>query len=131
MTLRIVIAAVLLAAFFAFGQSESELDALMKDVGKANGGVKKGPDNSSKAKDAQVIAKLLKDSEAFWVKNGKTDAVEWSQQGHKGATDLAAAFAADNAEGIAAASKVMGASCQACHKVYRERLPDGSYKLKM
>lgn len=134
MTTKIIASAVVIAALFAapfLAQTEEELDALMKDVGKANGRVKKSTDMTATAKDAELMAKLLKDSQAFWTKHGKTDAVDWSKQGVEGANELAKAAAAGNAEGVAAATKVLGASCQGCHKVYRERLPDGSYKLKM
>jgi cytochrome c556 len=133
-TIRIIAAAAVLAAFFAMpflAQEESELDKLMKQVGEANGRIRKSTDMSATAKDAGLIVKLLKESESFWVKHNKADAVDWSQQGQKGASDLAAAASSGNADGVAAANKAMGASCQACHKVYRERLPDGSYKLKL
>lgn len=112
-------------------QDEAELEKLMKQVGDASGRIRKSTDLNETAKDAELISKLLKESSSFWMKHSKDDATKWSTEGSSGAKDLAAAAASGNKEAVAVASKSMGAACQACHKVYRERLPDGTYKLKM
>ncbi len=123
----------LLGALFvpAVAQEESELDKLMKQVGEASGRIRKSTDLNETAKDAEIISGLLKQSNAFWVTHNKSDAAKWSEEGTAAAKELAVAAASGNKETTAAANKTMGAACQACHKVYRERLPDGSYKLKL
>lgn len=128
---RMALAAGLMAGVCLMGQEESELDKLMKQVGEAAGRIRKSTSLEETSKDAQAIHDLLKQSEAFWVRNSKPDAIKWSQEGQTGAKELAAAAGSGNKESTTAASKTMGAACQSCHKVYRERLPDGSYKLKI
>jgi len=128
---RILLSASLLAGFTVWGQDETELDKCMKQVGEANGRIRKATSLEDVAKDAETIRGLLKQSEAFWAKNSKSDALKWNQEGQEAAKALATAAASGSKESTDAAAKTMGGSCQACHKVYRERLPDGSYKLKM
>jgi cytochrome c556 len=122
-----------LAALFTMpfpAQDEAELGKIMKQVGEASGRLRKVTEIKDGAADAALLSKLLKESQSFWVKHSKDDAVKWSEEGSAGAKALSEAATAGDKEAYAAAQKTMGAACQACHKVYRERLPDGTYKLK-
>ncbi|HKT81224.1 MAG TPA: hypothetical protein VJP86_13450 [Vicinamibacterales bacterium] len=105
----------------------------MKDLQTAQGGMR----NAVTAKDYDAIAKhaatfkaSFDAAEAFWTAKKADDAVNAAKAGVKGATDLAAAAAAKNDEGIAAAQRAIGGTCMGCHTAHRERLPDGTFEIK-
>jgi cytochrome c556 len=105
----------------------------MKDIQSAQGAMR----TAVTAKDYDAIAKAaatfkasFDTAEAFWTAKKADDAIAASKAGVKGATDLAAAAAAKNDEGIAAAQRAVGATCAGCHMAHRERLADGTFEIK-
>lgn len=123
-TLSILFAG-MLAIAPAFSQSEEDLDKAMKTVGKTMGELRK----ASEAKDEAAIKAAGKTLVEQFTIAGKffeahkvADAVEMNGK------TLAAAKALAEGTGTMAA---VGSTCKGCHDMYREKLADGSYKLKM
>ncbi|MDX2269792.1 MAG: hypothetical protein NW208_16950 [Bryobacter sp.] len=112
----------------SFSQSEEDLDKWMKTVGKTMGELRK----ANQANDAEalkaggkVLVEQFTNAAKFFAKHkdhGMADAVEWNEK-----TLTAAKALADGTGSFGA----VGQTCKGCHDKYREKLEDGSYKLKM
>ena len=116
-----------------WGQDEDAYKGWMKSVPGAVGGIRKNLE--AKTLDAVVgDAKKLEDvfgqSAEFWTKKGGADAAGWSKDAQVAAAKVASAAAAGDADGAAAAFKTVTGSCKGCHEAHREKLADGSYKIK-
>jgi cytochrome c556 len=113
----------------------AELEGAMKRVSAANAitgkAIKSGAFDEAKASVAQVKQALM-DAENFWVMNKKDDAVKMSKDAIAKVTALEAAVsaAAPTQEAALAAAKEVGATCTACHMVYRVQNEDKTYSLK-
>ena len=113
--------------------SAASLEDTMKQVGATMGKLKKGLDGKmlhEAAGDAEKMHALLKDAEAIFAGMKMADAVEMSKAAQSAAGDIISAGHGGNAEGASAAFGKLGGTCKGCHDVHREKLQDGSYKLK-
>ena len=121
---------------------ERTFDQVMKEVGPAYGGLKRNLDRKIElqkeleqvtedaAKNAEKLEELFGEVESFWAmwpgaQGG--DAVEFSRSAQ--AEAVKAAAAADPQAGLAAHEEI-GKSCRGCHTTHRERMPDGSFRIK-
>jgi cytochrome c556 len=129
MTTKVKLFSFLLAGLLviapAFSQSEEDLDKAMKTVGKTMGDLRKA--NEAKDTEAlkaggEVLVEQFTLAGKFWAKHKMADATEMNNK----ALEAAKALAAGTGEFAA-----VGATCKGCHDMYREKLADGSYKLKM
>jgi cytochrome c556 len=132
-TLLLVAAGATLLIGMAYAQGHAELTAAMKTAGAANGSLRK----SITAKDASDIAattdKLVaafKTTQGHFEEHHMDDGVKFAQAGIQAATNIAAAAKAGDWDKASAELKTLGAQCQGCHAAHREKLPDGSYKMK-
>jgi cytochrome c556 len=112
---------------------EEALDKAMKSVGQANGAVRKGVDGTNaeivKAQTA-ILAKAFAETEAFWKKRGKEDAVKIAQTARAAVDGLEKAAGMGNWNEAKTQMTTLGQQCQACHKEFRERLEDGSFAVR-
>jgi cytochrome c556 len=123
----------LASGFAAFGLADDHEDR-MKAVGAANGSLRKNVTAGTMdaaAKDAQMMADLLKKEEDWWSGKGAADATKFAADGQTAAKAISTAAAAGKAEDVAASQKALGASCQGCHMAHREKVDGGGYKTKM
>lgn len=105
----------------------------MKDIQSAQMGMRTAvtaKDYDAIAKHAATFKASFDAAEQFWTAKKADDAIQAAKAGVKGATDLAAAATAKNDEGIAAAQRAIGSTCNACHMAHRERLPDMTFEIK-
>ncbi len=108
----------------AFSQSE-DLDKSMKLDGKTMGELRKAneaKDEAALKAGGKVLVEQFTLAAKFWAKHKMADATEMNEK------TLAAAKALADGSGAFAS---VGATCKGCHDIYREKLADGSYKLKM
>jgi hypothetical protein len=120
------------AALLAAAPAAS-LEDTMKQVGATMGKIKKGLDAKSlheAAGDAEKMQSLMKDAEAIFAGMKMADAVQMSKAAQSAAGDIMSAGHGSNAEGASAAFGKLGGTCKGCHDAHREKLQDGSYKLK-
>jgi hypothetical protein len=82
------------------------------------------------AENAEKIGGLYGEMREFWAKRNVDDAVKASEDGKAAAMELASAAKAGDAEKGEAAFKALNGTCRGCHTAHRERLPDGTYKIK-
>ena len=124
-----------LASFGLLAQAndEKDLDQWMKTAGATIGSLRKnieGKQAEAAAKDAATMGEVFKKTEHFWAARKKDDAVEWAKKAAAAAAEVEAAAKASDFEKAGAGLKGLFGNCAACHTAYRERLPDGSYRLK-
>ena len=110
-----------------------ELDTTMKRVGENQGATNKAIMSGQFAdarKTLAVVRQSLADAENFWVVNKKADAVQMSKDTLANLAKIDAMLAGPSPDGQALTAAMKGAGCGACHKQYREQLPDMTYQLK-
>ena len=112
---------------------EESLDRTMKGVGQANGALRKGIDGSSVdlvKQNTAILAKAFAETEAFWKKRGKEEAVKIAQTARTAVDGIDKAVAAGNWNDAKTHNTTLGQQCQSCHGTFRERLEDGSFAVK-
>lgn len=112
---------------------EEVLDKAMKSVGPANGALRKGIDGSNAElvkTNTAILTKAFTETEAFWKKRGKADAVKMAQTARGAAEAIGTAAGMGNWNEAKAQLGTLGQQCAGCHGVYRERGEDGSFFIK-
>jgi hypothetical protein len=111
---------------------EEALSRTMKRVGPAFNAIRAA--DASRKDEALANATTLKNAfaeiDAFWKAHSRPDAVEWTQQARKESEALEAAARNSQWEDVKAAAGRLQPLCQRCHNTYRDRLEDGTYRLK-
>ncbi|MBI3210692.1 MAG: cytochrome c [Candidatus Solibacter usitatus] len=131
--LAVGLAGLLIGAASLVALDEKELTKKMKAAGEHMNGLRKSmgagamPDVAAHAK---AMVSALEGTDSFWADRKNDEAVKWSKDGHTAAMALAKAAEAGDAAAARTASSAMGASCKSCHEKYREKLPDGTYRIK-
>jgi cytochrome c556 len=129
----IVTALILGLASFGWAEGEADLQPHMKTFGGTMGKMRKDAEANSAAeiaKGAATMQATFKEVSAFFSKRGVMDAVKMADDGAAASAELLAAANAGNAEGIKTAMGKVGATCGGCHKVHREQVGEGQYKIK-
>lgn len=124
--------AVLLAGI-VFAQDHEEFQGWMKSTASNFAGVRKSVEAkqaSETAATADKMAAIFEHVQAHFEEHHMTDGVTFAKTGHDAAKELAAAANAGDWDKASAAVKTLGGACQGCHAAHREKLPDGSYKMK-
>ena len=111
---------------------EQSLQQSMKAIGAAFATLRLADPAKARedAEAAGTLAKTFADVEAFWKTRSRPDAVQWTADARKAADSLAAAIGAGQWEAVKGGVPTLQQACQSCHAAYRERLDDGSYRLK-
>jgi len=116
-----------------FAQDHDELNAAMKTAGAANGSLRKSiaaKDGTETAATAEKLAAAFKTVQAHFEEHHMEDGIEFAQTANKASMNLAAAAKAGEWDKASDELKTLSAQCQGCHTAHREKLPDGSYKMK-
>ena len=112
-----------------------ELDKTMKKVGPASQGMGKAAASGAWADVRTHVATMkqgLMDAENFWVINKRDDAVKFTKETLAkidAAQKLIATDPVDAATAVVAIKEI-GATCRACHMVYRTQDTNQNYILK-
>ena len=125
-------AALLLGIAVAQAQAP-HLQAFMKTVSAANSALAKSVmerNATETSANAQKMADAFVKVQAHFEEDHLTDGVNLAKRAHKASMDLIAAANAGDWEKASGELKVVSGTCQACHSQYREKLPDGTYKMK-
>ena len=112
---------------------EEAYQKMMRQVGPANTALRGAIDKMDAAavKDqAAILSKAFTQTEAFWKGKGKTDAVGFATEAKKDADAITTAAAAGKWDDVKASATPLGQQCGSCHGAYRERLDDGSFRIK-
>lgn len=112
---------------------EEAYSKMMKRVGPAFAALRSAADasnNETATQNAAILKQAFTETEAFWKPKGKADALGWAQDAKKHAESIEKDAAAGKWDVVKASAATLGQSCQSCHGAYRERLDDGSYRIK-
>ena len=112
---------------------EQQFQKLMKEVGKAAKAMK----DNAQAKNAAVVVKdstrtaaIFKQMAAFWKVRHADDAAALSEKSSSAASATAAAAKAGDWNGVKSNWGTVGQNCKTCHEKHREKLDDGSFRIK-
>ena len=112
---------------------EKALQKLMKEVGDTSKRFRKTQDDKNSAqmaKDATPLAEIYKETVGFWKGRKIDDAMKWSQESETVAKATAAAAREENWDKVKTSLQGLMKNCKSCHDAHREKLADGSYRIK-
>lgn len=113
--------------------AEIALSGAMKTVNSAMGVVRAGlekPDAAQLKEQAAALKKAFADTEAIFKARGTATAIAWAGEALKHATSMEAAVAAGKWDEVKAAAGGIQPLCAQCHGEHRERMDDGTYRIK-
>jgi cytochrome c556 len=113
---------------------EERFDALMKRIGPAFTAVRQSVTAASggtAAGDAAALSAAFREVETFWQGRDSEDARRWAAEARAQAASLEQAVATGRWDDATAAAGALQQACSACHRAYRQRLDDGSYRIRM
>lgn len=109
------------------------LQKIMTKLPTAQAAVRKSLD-SKDAAGAKEQATLLKDSftqiEAFFKAKNNEEATKWAGEGKGHADAILVNLGMNNVEAAKTSVTPLGGACASCHGKYRERMDDGTFRLK-
>jgi cytochrome c556 len=109
------------------------LQKIMTKLPPAQGAVRKSLDSKDTA-GAKEQATLLKDSfaqiEAFFKAKNNEEATKWAAEGKSHADSILVNLGMNNIEGAKTSITPLGGTCASCHGKYRERMEDGTFRMK-
>ncbi len=111
---------------------EAAFDAIMKRINPAFGGIRQAVaagDGDKAAEQAAILKQGFTETEAFWKKREKADAVKWAADARAHAETLETAVAAGKWDEAKTAVSGMQQTCSACHGAYRQR-GEGGYSIR-
>ncbi len=112
---------------------EEAFQKIMRQVGPANTALRGAIDKMDGAavkEQVAILSKAFVQTEAFWKTRNKQDAVGFATEAKKHAEAVGSAAAAGKWDEAKSAAGPLGQQCQSCHTAYRERLDDGSFRIK-
>jgi len=109
------------------------LQKIMTKLPTAQAAVRKSLD-SKDAAGAKEQATLLKDSftqiETFFKAKNNQEAMKWASEGKGHADSILVNLGMNNIEGAKTSITPLGGTCGSCHGKYRERMEDGTFRIK-
>ena len=109
------------------------LQKIMTKLPAAQAAVRKSLD-SKDAAGAKDQATLLKDSftqiEAFFKAKNNQEAMKWAGEGKGHAESILVNLGMNNIEAAKTSITPLGGTCGSCHGKYRERMDDGTFRIK-
>ncbi|HEY7447753.1 MAG TPA: hypothetical protein VH702_06365 [Vicinamibacterales bacterium] len=113
--------------------TEEDYAKLMKEIGPLVQTLRKNVEANNAAdaaKDAARLEVLFRESATYWQARKVEDAIASAKTAVTAAGNAAKAAAANNMTALTEATKVLNGTCMGCHNAHRERLPDGTYRIK-
>jgi cytochrome c556 len=113
--------------------AETSMSTAMKTINPAFGALRSAAQKSQGTavlESATALVPAFTQAEAIWDNLGVTAAAELARQARAYATTIDRAAAAGNWDAVTTAFGSLNQTCQECHRAYRERLDDGSFRFK-
>jgi hypothetical protein len=113
--------------------TDADYDKLMKEVGATIGVLRKAIEaqNADLAKqNAEKMESLFEEVDDFWNARNVDDAQDWADDAAEHADHVE--DAADDKDFVKATEhmKLLQAQCATCHAKYRDKAPDGGFRIK-
>jgi cytochrome c556 len=109
------------------------LQKIMTKLPPAQGAVRKSLDSKDIAgstEQATTIKAAFTEIEAFFKAKGNEEATKWAAEGKNHAESILVNLKMNNIEAAKTSITPLGATCASCHGKYRERMEDGTFRLK-
>ena len=110
------------------------LQKIMTKLPPAQGAVRKTLD-SKDVPGAKEQATIVKDAftqiETFFKAKNNAEATKWATEGRNHAEAILVNLGLNNVEAAKTSITPLGATCASCHGKYRERMDDGTFRLKI
>ena len=117
----------------ADGLDEKQFQKLMKEVGKVAKDFKANLDAKNAdavTKDSARVGEIYTQMTGFWKSRNADDAAKWSNESSTAATATATAAKAQDWDKTKQHWNAVMKNCKSCHDARREKLDDGSYRIK-
>jgi Ankyrin repeat len=114
-------------------RSEADYSMAMKEVAMQAAALRKALTSASEDDTANAAARLeavFKEVQAFWAAKKLEYATTEASNAVAAAQAVSKAVAAHDMDTAGLAAQKVNGSCTACHAAHRERLPDGTFKIK-
>jgi hypothetical protein len=82
------------------------------------------------AREARRLADWFADVQRYWQAKRADDAVGFARQAVGAARKIEEASTVMNMDDLMNAEKTLAAACESCHTTYREKLADGTFRIK-
>lgn len=89
-----------------------------------------GKDMNLVKEQATILKTMFTDTETFWKAKGNTDAMNIAAEGKKHADAILINLGLGSLEAARTSLTPMGATCGSCHNKYRDRMDDGTFRIK-
>lgn len=112
---------------------EMTLQKIMTKLPPAQAALRKlldGKDLDLVKEQATIIKTAFADTEAFWKAKGNTEAMNIAAEGKKHADAILINVGLGSLAAAKTSITPLGATCGSCHGKYRERMDDGTFRIK-
>jgi cytochrome c556 len=112
---------------------ELALQKIMTKLPPAQAALRKaldGKDLNLVKEQATILKTAFTETEAFWKAKNNTEAMNWAADGKKHADAILINLGLGNLEAAKTSITPLGATCASCHGKYRERMDDGTFRIK-
>jgi hypothetical protein len=112
---------------------ELALGAAMKRIAPALAAAQTAAKDSNADEVAESVATLkiaFEQTEAVWDDLGQAAAAEWARVARDSADALGRRARSGNWDGAKTAAGALNRVCESCHTAYRERMEDGSFRIR-
>ena len=113
--------------------TDADYDKLMKEVGATVGVLREVIDSQNAEltkQNADKMESLFEEAAGFWTSRNVDDAQDWADDAAEHAQHVEEAADAKNFVKAAEHMKLLQAQCAACHAKYRDKAPDGGFRIK-
>jgi mono/diheme cytochrome c family protein len=128
-----LIVSMLAMSVVLFAQDEKEYQDWMKTTGATAGSLRKNleaKNGEAASADAKKLQEIFTQVHDFWMKKKIDNATKFASSAQNGFKEIADLSTAGKFDEAAATLKTTMANCGGCHSAYREKAPDGSWKIK-
>jgi hypothetical protein len=115
------------------GADDLALQKIMVKLPPAQGAVRKTLDSKDMAgakEQATILKQAFTDIEVFFKAKKNDEAMKWAIDGKNHAESILVNLNMNNIEGAKTSITPMGTTCASCHGKYRDRMEDGTFRLK-
>ncbi len=112
---------------------ELTLQKIMTKLPPAQGALRKALDDSSAdltKEQATILKAAFTEIETFFKSKGNEEATKWAADGKRHADSVLMNVANANFDAAKTSIAPLGAICASCHGKYRERMEDGTFRMK-
>jgi hypothetical protein len=118
----------------AMNADELALQKIMTKLPPAQAALRKGLDGASvdiTKEQATLLKASFTEIETFWKSKNNEEATKWAADGKKHADSILMNIATGNFDAAKTSVTPLGATCASCHGKYRERMEDGTFRIKL